>query len=72
MINILIDDSGSLNYYQNSEYFATIDQWAQQFCPSYAGYTVKDVSYVRLQWSSVATYQFREDKDAHWFVLKWK
>lgn len=72
MVDILIDDSGSADYYQNAEYFAGIDQWAQKYCPSYVGYHVQDVSDVSLQWDEIACYQFREDKDANWFLLKWK
>lgn len=72
MVDILITDEGSPDYYKNAAYFAGIDAWAQQFCPSYFGYTVQDVSDVSLQWDEIACYQFREEKDANWFVLKWQ
>ena len=72
MVDILITDEGSPDFYKNTEYFASIDQWAQKYCPSYIGYTVQDVSDVSLQWDEIACYQFKEQKDANWFMLKWK
>lgn len=72
MVDVLITDERSPDYYQNDEYFASIDSWAQKYCPSYVGYHVQDVSDVSVQWDEIACYQFREEKDANWFMLKWK
>lgn len=71
MVDILITDSGSGSYEQNAAYFADIDQWAQQFCPSYIGYTVQDVSDTGYYWDEIACYQFKDQKDANWFMLRW-
>lgn len=72
MIDVLITDEGSTDYYQNDEYFDRLDQWAQKNCASYVGYTVTDVSDHSYHWDEIACYQFREESHANWFKLKWK
>lgn len=71
MLTVLINDGLSPNYESNHDYFASIDQWAQQHCPTYVGYTVQDVSDVSLQWDEIASYEFRDEKSANWFKLRW-
>lgn len=71
MVDVLITDKGSPDYYHNAEYFGRIDAWAQKYCPSYTGYHVQDVSDVSYQWDEIACYEFRDEKCANWFKLKW-
>lgn len=71
MVNVIISDEKSPDYYQNSEYFEQIDQWAQQNCASYHGYYVQDVSDATYEWDELACYQFLDERDATWFKLRW-
>lgn len=70
MISVYINDSKT-NYDNAEEYFAGIDAWAREYCDSYQGYHLQDVSDVSYQWDYVAQYVFGNDKDANWFSLKW-
>jgi hypothetical protein len=71
MIEVLINDSKAGGYEKNTSYFADIDAWAKEFCPSYVGYHVQDVSDVSLQWDEIAAYWFEDEQSANWFKLKW-
>lgn len=73
MVNVLITDERSPDYYKNAEYFASIDRWAQDNLGSkYLGYHVQDVSDVSLQWDEIADYVFEDDQSANWFRLRWQ
>ena len=73
MVDVLISDERSPDYYKNSEYFADIDAWAQVMLGSkYLGYHVQDVSDVSLQWDEIACYQFADEQSANWFKLRWQ
>lgn len=71
MIDVLITDDKSPDYYQNEIFFGERDQWAQIHCPSYVGYHVQDVSDCSLQWDEIACYQFNKEQCANWFKLRW-
>jgi hypothetical protein len=71
MIDVLITDAKSTDYYQNDIYFEGIDKWAQANCASYIGYFVTDVSDSSPIWDEIACYQFKEEKCANWFKLRW-
>ena len=72
MNEVLITDSESGGYEFNEAFFAAIDLWATEYCDSYKGYHVQDVSDVSLLWDEIAAYQFEDDKDAILFTLRWK
>jgi hypothetical protein len=69
---VVITDSKSGGYDFNEAYFASIDLWAKEFCISYLGYRVQDVSDVSYQWDEIACYWFDRDDDVCLFTLKWK
>lgn len=72
MVDILITDEKSPDYYKNTEYFAGIDRWAQDTLGSkYLGYHVQDVSDASLIWDEIACYSFTDDQSANWFKLRW-
>ena len=71
MKHVILNDRG-MDYDQSDKFYILADQWAQQNCPSYVGYTVQDVSDVSLIWDQLADYEFRDEKDVMIFTLKWK
>lgn len=67
-----ITDKNSNGYEYNETYFHALDSWAQEYCDSYLGFTVVDVQDVSYEWDEIAEYQFRDERDALVFTLKWK
>ena len=71
MIRVYLDDTG-IPYERAEKHFQDACTWAEDFCPSFEGYQVQDVSDVSLICDFVAEYIFKDAKDAEWFTLKWK
>jgi hypothetical protein len=72
VIEVLISDEKSPSYEHNHEYFSSIDQWAQEFCPGYHGYHIQDVSDHSYIYDEIAAYHFTNEVGAMWFRLKWQ
>lgn len=72
VFRVHISDEESNGYDYNEAYFSEIDSWAQEHCASYIGFTVVDVQDVSgSMWDEIAEYEFREERDALVFTLKW-
>ena len=71
MISVLVTDTRSGGYEQNTEYFGAINEWAADHCESYRGYRVQDVSDASLVWDEIAEYLFESEVDEVLFRLKW-
>ena len=67
-----IADPAPNGYDYNQEFYDAMDAWAQEHCDSYIGYEVVDVSDASAFWDEIGEYQFREERDALAFTLKWK
>ena len=73
MVDVLITDERSPDYYKNSEYFAGIDAWAQTTLGSkYLGYHVQDVSDFSPKYDEIACYSFEDEASANWFKMRWQ
>jgi hypothetical protein len=70
--NVHISDPAPNGYDYNQDYYDAMDAWAQEHCASYVGYEVVDTADVSANWDEIGEYQFREEKDALAFTLKWK
>lgn len=71
MIDVYLNDS-KINYDDALEYFKTAADWAKKYCPSFQGYDVQDVSDFTYYYDYLAVYLFKDQKDADWFILRWK
>lgn len=60
-----------LTWEEGEQYFYDADWWARQFCTSYKGHHVQDVSDVSYVYDNVALYLFEDQKEAIMFKLKW-
>jgi hypothetical protein len=72
MNEVLITDSESGGYEFNEAFFGAMDLWATEYCGSYKGYHVQDVSDFSLLWDEIAAYRFEDDRDTVLFTLRWK
>lgn len=68
---VYITDSG-IPFEQTEEYFSSAAKWASDYCSSFMGYHVQDVSDVSYQYDYVTEYRFTDPKDALLFELKYK
>lgn len=71
MIVVYLNDS-KIAYEQAEDYFAEASSWASCHCNSYIDYHVQDVSDVSYVYDHVASYHFKDSKDALLFELKYK
>ena len=71
MISVLVTDTRSGGYEHNTEYFGAINEWAVEYCESYRGYRVQDVSDASYLWDEIAEYLFDSEADELLFRLKW-
>ncbi len=71
MKSVYLDDS-KMNYDDAKKYFRDANVWALEFCQSYIGHHVQDVSDVSYTCDNIAAYQFKDPKDAVLFELKWR
>ena len=62
---------GKTGEYLEANDFYDMDKWAQDNCASYIGYEVNDISDFSLVYDLIGIFEFREEKDAAWFSLKW-
>jgi hypothetical protein len=69
---VYISDPAPNGYDYNQAFYDAMDAWAQKHCDSYIGYEVVDVMDVSAVWDEIGEYQFREERDALLFTLKWK
>lgn len=70
MTEVYLTDQ-KLDYYLAQEKFQQAGEWAKEFCASFLGYRVQDVSDVSYLYDQVALYRFDEERDAVFFRLKW-
>ncbi len=68
---VYLNDSG-IAYEEAESYFKSAAEWAKIQCQSFIGYHVQDVSDVSLTNDFVASYSFKDPKDAVWFELKYR
>ena len=47
-------------------------EWAEIYCKSFIRHKVIDVSDFSYTHSEIAEYEFRDEKDAQWFRLRWE
>lgn len=71
MIVVYLNDTG-IPYEQAEAYFSASADWAKKQCSSFIGYNVQDVSDVSLTNDFIASYSFKDPKDAVWFEMKWR
>ena len=69
-MQVLLTDR-NIPYEEADQYFKEAGMWAQNFCPSFKGYHVQDVSDVSYQYDLVASYEIEDEKDVVWFKLRW-
>jgi len=72
MFKVILTDERYPNYETNRIYFAEASEWAQKYCPSFVSMDITDVSDVSGQWDQLAEYEFTDDKDLAFFILRWK
>ena len=70
MIEVYLNDA-KLSYDFAEQYFFNAACWALEFCPSYKGHTVQDVSDVSYIYDNIALYLFESEGDAMMFKLRW-
>jgi hypothetical protein len=70
MIEIYLNDS-KMTWEEGEQYFYEADCWASEFCQSYRGHSVQDVTDVSYIYDNIALYLFEDEKDATMFRLKW-
>jgi hypothetical protein len=70
MITVLLDDAGK-DYNLAHEVFVRASEWAEEFCPSYAGSDEVDVSDFSGAHDTLAEYYFGDERDATLFRLRW-
>jgi hypothetical protein len=70
MIEIYLNDS-NMSYDFAEQHFLNADLWAREYCASYRGHNVQDVSDVSYQYDNIALYLFEDEQDALLFRLKW-
>lgn len=61
-----------IQYKEAQNHFERADIWAKNQCASYIDFHVQDVSDYSLIYDHVASYHFKDPKDALMFELKWK
>jgi hypothetical protein len=71
MIEVYLNDS-KMDYDTAEQYFWNANIWALEYCPSYKGHNIQDVSDVSYVYDNIALYLFSDEKDALIFQLKWK
>ena len=72
MPRVTITDEKSGGYKHNRKYFADLDYWAREHCPSYTGMHIEDVSDASGEWDEMADFTFDDEKDAFWFTTAWQ
>lgn len=70
MITITLND-GQMNTSEAYKYFKLAGVWAQANCQSFVDHETFDVSDVSLTHDVLAQYQFKDEKDATMFLLRW-
>ena len=70
MIEVYLNDA-RMDYDEAEQYFFDANVWALEYCPSYQGHNVQDVSDVSYVYDNIALYLFGDEKDAVFFQLKW-
>jgi hypothetical protein len=70
MIKVYLDDR-NLSYNFAEQHFSDADLWAREYCASYQGHNVQDVSDFSYQHDFIALYLFKEERDATMFMLRW-
>jgi hypothetical protein len=68
---VYLNDS-KIPYEHAEEYFNSAADWAKKYCQSFIGYHIQDVSDVSLTNDFVASYTFKDSKDAMWFEMKYR
>lgn len=69
-IHVYLNDTGR-DWETAKRYFVEVDRWAQDYCASYIGHHVQDVSDFSMYHDLIAVYVFGDDRDAVAFKLKW-
>jgi hypothetical protein len=59
-------------YRRAQQFFKDCESWAREHCPSFMQMDVMDVSDFSYEYDQIATYEFRDEKDAFWFTTAWK
>lgn len=70
MITIMLNDE-KMTYDESYLYFESAGVWAQENCQSFVDHEIVDVSDFSLTHDVLAQYQFKEEKDATMFLLRW-
>jgi hypothetical protein len=70
MIEVYLNDA-NMSYDFAEQHFWNANLWALEYCSSYRGHNVQDVSDVSYQYDNIALYLFEDEQDALLFRLKW-
>ena len=71
MITITLND-GQMNTLEAYKYFELAGKWAKTNCQSFIDHETFGVSDVSLTHDVLAQYQFKDEKDATMFLLRWR
>jgi hypothetical protein len=71
MIAIMLNDE-KMTYDEAYQYFESAGEWARKNCQSFVDHEILDVADFSLTHDVLAQYQFKDEKDATIFLLRWR
>ena len=71
-MNIVYLTDEKIKFEETQKHFEDAASWAKDHCDSFVNWDITDVSDLSVKYDCIASYHFKNDRDAIVFTLKWQ